>query len=84
MRKDRKGRYSRERGARDERIVGEDAGNEEAKHGWKAFIGATYRTAEPISLPAVAVPKEPFVERMGGIAALSSCFTCNSYLVCDD
>ncbi len=59
----RKRQYSQETGVRDEELLGEDTGDEEADMVEKPAQTRRYSSVQPISPPAVAVAKEYIPER---------------------
>ena len=62
----RKRQYSQERGVRDEELLGEDTGDEDADMGEKPALAQErrYSSVQPISPSAAAIPKEPIAEKM--------------------
>ena len=61
----RKRQYSQERGVRDEELLGEDTGDEDADIGEKPALAQErrYSSVQPISPSAAAVAKEPIAEK---------------------
>ena len=62
----RKRQYSQERGVRDEELLGEDTGDEDADIGEKPALAQErrYSSMQPISPSAAAIAKEPIAEKM--------------------
>ena len=65
----RKRQYSQERGVRDEELLGEDTGDEDADVGDKPAPAQErrYSSMQPVSPPAAIVAKEPTPEKMEGL-----------------